>query len=182
MGSGAAILCGHLIQDNKELAVKEEMIARARELRREDNLEDSQAVLLDLLDEYPEDPQVLFEVGGSYDVLGEEPQAIPFYRRAVEAGLKGEELHECLVCLGSSYRVTGEYGQAVTTLERAVAKFPDNNSGRVFLALAYYSDGREDEAVSLLLDLLLKTTKDEEILAYADTLDYYKDNLDEVWE
>ncbi|VAW33463.1 hypothetical protein MNBD_CHLOROFLEXI01-2566, partial [hydrothermal vent metagenome] len=43
-------------------------------------------------------------------------------------------------------------------------------------------EGREDEAVKLLLELLLETTNDKNILAYADPLDYYKDNLDEVWD
>jgi tetratricopeptide (TPR) repeat protein len=161
---------------------KEEVIARARQLRQEDELEESQALLLDLLEQYPGDPLVLYEVGGSFDVMGNEPEAIPYYQQAVEAGLEGSDLQECLVCLGSSYRVTGEFEKAVDILEKTVEQFPDRNSGRVFLALAYYSDGQEDEAVRLLLDLLLKTTNDEDILAYADPLDYYKDNLDEVWE
>jgi tetratricopeptide (TPR) repeat protein len=161
---------------------KEEAIVRARQLRREDELEESQALLLELLEQYPGDPLVLYEVGGSFDVMGNEPEAIPYYQQAVEAGLEGSDLQECLVCLGSSYRVTGEFEKAVDILEQTVEQFPDRNSGRVFLALAYYSDGQEDEAVRLLLDILLKTTNDEDILAYADPLDYYKDNLDEVWE
>jgi tetratricopeptide (TPR) repeat protein len=161
---------------------KEETIVRARQLRREDELEESQALLLALLEQYPGDPLVLYEVGGSFDVMGNEPEAIPYYQQAVEAGLEGSDLQECLVCLGSSYRVTGEFEKAVDILEQTVEQFPDRNSGRVFLALAYYSDGQEDEAVRLLLDILLKTTNDEDILAYTDPLDYYKDNLDEVWE
>lgn len=162
--------------------MKQEAIAQARELRRADKLEESQEVLVALLDEHGDDPLVLFEVGGSYDVMGAESEAIPYYQRAIEAGLEGDDLQECLVCLGSIYRNVGEHELAIRTLERAVEQFPRRNSSRAFLALAYYSDGREDEAVSLLLDLLLKTTSDEDILAYADTLDYYKDNLDEVWD
>lgn len=161
--------------------MKEDKIAQAKDLRREDKLEESQKILLDLLDDYPDDPLVLFEVGGSYDVMGEEPQAIPYYKKAIEAGLEDDDLQECLVCLGSSYRNVGQFEQAVKSLERAVNEFPENNSGHVFLALAYYSDGREDDAISLLLEILLNTTKDEDVLAYADPLDYYKDNLDEVW-
>ncbi|MBK8905874.1 MAG: tetratricopeptide repeat protein [Anaerolineaceae bacterium] len=160
----------------------EETIARAKKLRREDDLEASQTLLLDLLNDYPEDPRVLYEVGGSYDVMGEENEAIPYYQKAIKAGLDGSDLQECLVCLGSSHRNVGNFSEAVETLEKVVADFPDNNSGKVFLALAYYSDGREDEAVRLLLELLLQTTTDENILAYADPLDYYKDNLDEVWD
>ena len=160
----------------------EETIARARKLRREDELEASQEMLLDLLDQAPNNPQVIYEVGGSYDVMGEEKQAIPYYQKAIQAGLDGDDLQECLVCLGSSHRNVGNFEEAVETLEKATAQFPDNNSGKVFLALAYYSDGREDDAVRLLLELLLETTSDEDILAYADPLDYYKDNLDEVWD
>lgn len=161
---------------------KIETITKAKALRREDNLEESQELLLELLEEYPQDPLVLFEVGGSYDVLGLEPEAIPYYEQAIQMGLADEELQECLVCLGSSYRVVGDSQEAVDILEDAIEQFPDNNSSKAFLALAYYSNDQIEEAMSTLLDLLLTTTKDENILAYANPLDYYKDNLDEVWE
>jgi thioredoxin-like negative regulator of GroEL len=78
--------------------------------------------------------------------------------------------------------VVGKTGQAIEALEEAVEDFPDNNSGRAFLALAYYSDGRCHDAVKLLLELLLETSEDEDILAYEEPLTYYKDNLDEKFE
>lgn len=155
-------------------------IEAARALRRADELEASQARLLALMEDYPDHPLVLFEVGGSYDVMGEEEMAIPYYRRAIEAGLDGSDLQECLVCLGSTLRVVGEYEDAVSILEQAVDEFPDRNSARAFLALAHYSNGDPAQAVSDLLSLLLETTNDQDILAYAETLDYYKDNLDET--
>lgn len=161
---------------------KDETINRAKELRRQDELESSQELLLELLEEYPDDPLVLFEVGGSYDVMGWEDQAIPYYQQAIDAGLTGDALQECLICLGSSLRVVGEHEEAVEVLEEAVEEFPDNHSGRVFLALAYYSNGDYEAAVRTLLALLLETTRDEDILLYADPLDYYKDNLDELWD
>lgn len=164
------------------LESKEAKIVRARELRKQDELEASQALLLDLLAEYPEDPLVLFEVGGSYDVLGEEQEAIEYYEEAIEEGLSGDDLQECLVCLGNCYRILGESGPAVKALETAVSQFPDNKSGHAFLALAYYSDDRKETAVRTLLELLLETTQDENIRAYADVLEFYKDNLDTVWE
>lgn len=155
-------------------------IEEARTLRRADELDASQKQLLALLEANPDHPLVLFEVGGSYDVMGEEEMAIPYYRRAIAAGLEGSDLQECLVCLGSTLRVVGETEDAVSILEQAVDEFPDNKSSRVFLALAYYSDGDASQALSTLLSLLLETTTDEDILAYADALDYYKDNLDET--
>jgi tetratricopeptide (TPR) repeat protein len=157
-------------------------IEQAWALREADKLEESQELLLKLLEERPDDPFVLFEVGGSYDVMGREDKAIPYYHKAIDEGLMGDDLQECLVCLGSSLRVIGKTGQAIEALEEAVEDFPDDNSGRAFLALAYYSDGRYHDAVKLLLELLLETSEDEDILAYEEPLTYYKDNLDEKFE
>ncbi|MCA9932274.1 MAG: tetratricopeptide repeat protein [Ardenticatenaceae bacterium] len=157
-------------------------IQRAKELRHEDKLEESQELLLDLLTEYPDDPTTLFEVGGSYDVLGEVLTANEFYQKALDEGLDGPDRQECLICLGINFRGIGDADTAVSILEDAAKQFPDNNSIRAFLALAYYSDGQDDFAVQTLLDLLLQTTKDASILDYTDTLEYYKDNLDEIWE
>jgi tetratricopeptide (TPR) repeat protein len=161
---------------------REETLLQAKELRQADELEESQAVLLALLEEYPNDPKVLFEVGGAFDVMGYEPDAIPYYRQAIEAGLDGVELQECLICLGSSHRNVGDFSEAVEVLENAAEQYPENKSIQAFLALAYYSDEQYEEAVRVLMELLLETTDDEDILAYADTLDFYKDNLNEVWE
>jgi tetratricopeptide (TPR) repeat protein len=155
-------------------------ISEARTLRQADELEESQAILLDLLKDYPDHPLVLFEVGGSYDVMGEEEMAIPYYRQAVNSGLEGDDLQECLICLGSSLRLTGEYDEAIEHLEQAIEEFPNKKSGRVFLALVHYNAGHPDLAISSLLSLLLETTDDEDIQAYADVVDYYKDNLDEM--
>lgn len=157
-----------------------EAIEEARSLRRADDLEASQELLLELLEEYPSEPLVLFEVGGAYDVMGEVEMAIPYYRQAIGAGLEGDDLQECLICLGSSLRVVGESEDAVSLLEQAVDEFPNRNSGRAFLALAYYSNREYDRSVSLLLSLLLETTSDEDIKTYADALEYYIDNLDET--
>jgi tetratricopeptide (TPR) repeat protein len=161
---------------------KVETLTRAKELRQSDKLEESQDLLLALLEEYPQDPQVLFEVGGAYDVMGWENLAIPYYQDSINQGLEGPELQECLVCLGSSLRFIGEADEAVSTLLKATEQFPENNSGRAFLALAYFSNDQYEESVRLLLELLLDTTEDTGILAYEETLDFYKDNLDEVWE
>lgn len=160
----------------------QQTIQRARELRRQDQLEESQALLLELLRQYPNDPLVLFEVGGSYDVLGQARTANSYYEKALDKGLTAPERQECLICLGINYRGLGDSETAVSILERAAKQFPEDNSIRAFLALAYYSDAQDDLAFRTLIDLLLKTTQDESILAYADTLDYYKDHLDEIWE
>lgn len=161
---------------------KTDTIERAKQLRSEDSLEESQELLFELLSEYPDDPEVLFEVGGSFDVMGLEPEAMPYYRQAIDSGLEGEALAECLICLGSSQRLVGDFQDAVDTLEEAVEEFPESESAKAFLALAYYSNEQYTESVSLLLDLIVRTTNDDELRVYGDTLDYFKDNLDEQWE
>lgn len=160
----------------------EATLAQAKELRQTDKLEESLELLEELLLEYPNDPHILFEVGGAYDVLGLEVEAIPQYKKAVEEGLEDEDLQECLICLGTCHRAIGEFQEAVDVLVAFTERFPGNAAGLPFLAIAYYGNQQYEEAVSLLLDVLLDTTSDEDILAYADTLDYYKDNLEEVWD
>ena len=157
-------------------------LEEARNLREEDELEASQEIFLELLDEYPDNATVLYEVGGSYDLLGEEREAIPYYEKAIEAGLEGDDLQECLICLGSCNRVIGEFEESVAALETAVSQFPDNKSGHVFLALAYYSNDQKEDAMRTLMEVLLETTQNEDILSYADVFEFYKDNLEEVWD
>jgi len=154
-------------------------LAQAKALRAKDDLEGSQELLLALYDEQPDDPTVIFELGGSYDVMGIEDLAIPYYREAIEKGLAGDELQECLVCLGSSLRYIGAYDEAVEVLDEATARFPGRNSSRIFWAMAQYNAGNYEASVSELITLLLETSKDPDILAYANALSYYKDNLDE---
>lgn len=152
-------------------------IEEARALRRADELEASQQMLLQLLDDNPKHPLVLFEVGGSYDVGGEEEKAIPYYRRAIAAGLKGDDLQECLICLGNTLGIVGEFDESVKVLESAQKRFPDRPSTRIFLALAYHYNNQPDDAVGTLLDVILTTTDDPDIQSYAGTLEYYRDEL-----
>jgi tetratricopeptide (TPR) repeat protein len=160
----------------------EQTIKKAKDLREQDELVASQTLLLDLLEANPNDALVLYEVGGSYDIIGEEKQAIPYYMQAIGNGLEGDDLRECLIALGSSLRYVDQATEAVETLEEAVEKFPKSQSSKVFLGMAYYSDGQYEEAVRTLLEVILDTTEDEDILAYEGALGYYKDNLDEVAE
>jgi tetratricopeptide (TPR) repeat protein len=160
---------------------KEETIAKARDLREDDQLEESLETLLPLLEEYDDDPLVLFEVGGAYDILGLTAEAIPYYEQAITDGLQGPELEECFICLGTSYRVLGDYSESIEVLEQARSQFPTSNSAKAFLALALYGNKQFAESVQLLIDILLESTADEDLLSFSDTLEYFKDNLDEVW-
>lgn len=152
-------------------------VKKARALRKQDELDESQEVLLELLEEYPDHPLVLFEVGGSYDVMGEEKLAVPYYRRALVEGLEGNDRQECLICLGSSLRVIGETDDAVDVLQEAVEDFPDRPSAQVFLALALLANGEANDAMALLLDVLLQNSDSADIKSFSGALEYYRDEL-----
>lgn len=161
---------------------KNSTLKKAKSLRGDDRLDESNELLLTLLAEYPEDPQVLFEVGGSYDLLGLANDAIPHYRRAIDEGLTGADLQECYICFGICQRAVGDFEEALETLEEAADHFEKDNAIKAFLALALYSSGNNSEAVRQLLEIMIATSSDPDIETYSDTLAFYKDNLDEVWE
>ena len=161
---------------------KNKTLKEAKSLREDDQLEESNELLLSLAAEFPDDPQVLFEVGGSYDLLGLADDAIPYYRRAIDEGLDGSDLQECYICFGICQRAVGDFEEALDTLEEAAAQFEEDNAVKAFLALAMYSNGNYSEAFRQLLEVMIETSNDPDVQTYSDTLEFYKDNLDEVWE
>ncbi|WP_157721829.1 tetratricopeptide repeat protein [Tumebacillus avium] len=70
--------------------------------------------------EYPDVAQVWNESAGMHDRMGFEEDAAPLYERALALGLEGEELVDCLICLGSTYRNLGRGGDAVRLLGQAL--------------------------------------------------------------
>lgn len=161
---------------------KEATLEKIRDLQDEDELEESLTLLLSLLEQYPEDPQILFEIGGVYDLLGSANDAIPYYRQAIDQGLEGSDLQECYICIGICQRAVGDYPESLETLEEAARLFPDDNSIKAFLSLSHYSNNQYHDAIQILLDILLQTSADDAIRDYSDTLEFYKDHLDEIWD
>ena len=138
------------LEKNIERAL-EQNIERAAVLRKALQLTEAMAILLDLHKQSPLSAKVNYELAGIYDCQGLEEDAIPFYERAIELGLRGDDLRGCLLGLGSSYRCLEQYSDAVRILEKGLAAFPDAEEFKVFLALSFYNLGEHREAVSLLL-------------------------------
>ena len=121
---------------------------------------------LALLDEHPGQPEVLYEVGGSYDTAGEEQTALGYYEEALAAGLSGDTLRRCLLQYGSTLRLLGRYGESVAALDRALEGWPDSPSVRAFHALALHAAGRSDGAVGELLALVADRIRTPDVLRY----------------
>ncbi|HZW42701.1 MAG TPA: tetratricopeptide repeat protein [Agromyces sp.] len=121
---------------------------------------------LALLEEHPGNPEVLYEVGGSYDTAGEEETALGYYEAALAAGLSGDSLRKCLMQYGSTLRILGRYDESMAALDRALAEYPESTSVRAFHALALHAAGRSDGAVGELLELVADAIPIPEVLRY----------------
>jgi tetratricopeptide (TPR) repeat protein len=110
-----------------------------------------------LVTELPADsPVAAFERACAFDSTGQLDRAVPFYRRALELGLKGVRRRRAMIQLASSLR---NLGQVTESLELLMAELeqpsdPLDDAVSAFLALALVDSGREREAVSVALTAL----------------------------
>ncbi|MEK3977502.1 tetratricopeptide repeat protein [Psychrobacillus sp. FSL K6-2836] len=143
---------------------------------------ESNELLLQLVEKYPNNASIHYQCGWSFDVLGEETEAIPFYEKAIELGLPNNELEGAIIGLGSTYRALGEYEKSKQVFKRGIELFPNNKAIQVFYAITLYNLREHSNATELLLDVLLETTDDKQILSYEKALKFYSKHLDEVWK
>ena len=118
-----------------------------------------------LLAEHPDNPYVLYEVGGSYDTDGQEERAAGYYERALP-GLSGETRRKCLLQYGSTLRNLGRFDASLRVFEAARAEFPESDSLRVFEALSLHAAGRQDKALAALLLVIADRVDSAEIGRY----------------
>ncbi|MGM9988256.1 MAG: tetratricopeptide repeat protein, partial [Bacillaceae bacterium] len=101
-------------------------VEKAIQLRKEEKLKESNELLVTLAREYPYDPFVQYQCAWSFDALGEEREAVPYYELAIALGLAGEDLEGAFLGLGSTYRTLGEYEKSKKIFEQARKVFPEN--------------------------------------------------------
>lgn len=162
-------------------AALDEGLAKAVALRESGEDERARDLLEQLYAHAPEDGRVNLQCAWIHDKLGLEQEAVPFYERAISAGLEVSDLEAALLGLGSTYRALGRYDEALETLDHAVEEFPEERSLRVFRAMALYNVGRAKEACEILLRLLVDTTSDPKIGGYEKALRVYCRDLDRTW-
>jgi tetratricopeptide (TPR) repeat protein len=159
----------------------QEKLASAIKRRESENHEEARQALLELHAQFPDDPQVNYQCAWIHDLLGLEREAIPFYEKAIQAGLSGDDLKSALLGMGSTYRCIGEYQKSIETFQQALSLFPDSHEFKVFLGMAYYNIGKHSKAMELLLNSLANTSSDEGILRYQRAIRFYSDKLDQTW-
>jgi predicted Zn-dependent protease len=158
-----------------------EQLAAALRLRDKGKAQEALQLLLDLYASFPDNPLVNYHCAATHDALGKEKEAIPFYERAIQHGLTGDELRGAFLGLGSSYRCVGQYAKAEMTLRHGLQKFPKARELEVFLAMALYNQKKHAEAMQLLLKNLGETTREPNLMRYQRAIVFYADKLDQLW-
>lgn len=150
-------------------------------LREAGRCEEALDILKMLLTDSPDNGEIYYQIAWCNDVLEKEAEAIPFYRKAIECGLDEKSLKGAYLGLGSTLRTLGNYSEAKKILGEAMQLFPQNNEFKVFYSMALYNTNEIEDALYILLNLLVDTTNDENISAYSKAIRYYSDKLSKVW-
>ena len=157
-------------------------IAKAIEMRKTGKQKESNELFIKLVDEYPEDAFINYQCAWSFDVLGLESKAVPYYETAIKLGLSGKDLEGAIIGLGSTYRTLGEYEKSREVFQKGINLYPNNEAIKVFYAMTLYNLQEHGRAMELLLNSLISTTKNVEILDYQKAIGFYSDILDQTWK
>lgn len=154
---------------------------KAINLRNSGNHKESNHIFVRLVQEFPDDASINYQCAWSYDLLGKEAKAVPFYENAIKLGLSSKELEGALLGLGSTYRTLGEYEKSKATFLKGIELFPHNRAIQTFYSMTLYNLNEHHQAMELLLTCLIETTTDNEILNYKRAIDFYANKLDKTW-
>jgi tetratricopeptide (TPR) repeat protein len=157
-------------------------LKKAITYRTEGKLQESNELLVRLVKDSPDDPFTYYQCAWSFDVLGKEREAVPYYEKAIELGLAGEDLEGAHLGLGSTYRTLGNYEKSREVFEKGLEHFPHNKALLVFYSMTLYNLKEHHQAMEKLLTCLVESTNDPNILQYKKAIRFYADKLDTIWE
>lgn len=160
----------------------EELLERAINLREQGRYEEANSIFIDLANDFPENPLIHYHCAWSFDLLGQEAQAVPHYEAAIRLGLSGKELKAAYLGLGSTFRTLGEYEKSRAVFLDGINRFPENRALQPFYAMTLYNLREHQQAMEILLKCLVETTNNEAISSYKKAIEFYWDKLDEVWK
>ncbi len=104
-----------------------------------------------------DDPAALYEWASIHDSLGHPDVAIPLYERALSSGLDEIRRPRAQIQLASSLRNVGDFRAAIDILEAMEPSETTGHAREAFLALALWSAGESDAALSVAIGALGET-------------------------
>jgi tetratricopeptide (TPR) repeat protein len=156
-------------------------LMKAIMLRSEGELSESNEILKSLAKDNPKSAEINYQCAWSFDVLGKEAEAVPYYEKALRLGLNEEDTLGAIIGLGSTYRTLGSYQLSQAVFENGLSRFPENNALKTFYAMTLYNVGEHVKAMEILLTCLIKTSNDPDIKSYERAIAFYADKLDMTW-
>lgn len=159
-----------------------EDIQRVKDLRRQGNAEDAFTAVQIALSKNPKSAELNYLAASICDAFRTEAEAIPFYIKSLELGLRGQSRRDAFLGIASTYRSLGNYSESKRFFEQGIAEFPEYRPYYVFLALTENNLGNSDKSIKLLVEQLLATSSDKDIVSYKRALEFYATRLNEVFE
>lgn len=159
----------------------EKTFNRVIDLRKNGDYKESNELLRKLVKKFPGNASINYQCAWSFDLLGEEAKAVPFYEKAIELGLPLTEMEGAILGLGSTYRTLGDYDKSKSTFLKGIERFPNNIAMLTFYSMTLYNLNEHKQAMEILLKCLIETTEDTDIISYKKAIEFYSDKLDEVW-
>lgn len=150
-------------------------------LRNEGKLKESNEMLKNLTKANPDNPMLNYHCAWSFDVLGQERDAIPFYEKAISLGLDDDNLKGAYLGLGSTFRTIGDYAKSRDVFMKGMEIFPQDNAIKTFYAMTLYNLGEHSLSMEILLTILADTSSDLNIKEYSKAIKFYSGDLDKVW-
>jgi 2-polyprenyl-3-methyl-5-hydroxy-6-metoxy-1,4-benzoquinol methylase len=147
-------------------------INEANHLAREGKQGEASEILRGVLAEDPGNAAANLSYARILCSLGHELEAIPRYEQAISTGVPEEDLEEAITGLGSSYCVVGEPVEAVEILRQGLARFPENQALRAFLAMSLHDLGEYREAAAIMLRSLKQVSSDTLSVHYQQAIDH----------
>ena len=130
------------------------------------NMQPTIDALTPLHEAHPENPRVLYEIGGAYDTDGQEEIAAKFYEQALAHGLEGDLLRRCYLQYGSTLRNIGRFEDSLNVFNQARQAFPDSPSLAAFQAVSLHAADRSNDAIATLLEVLAEHVDTPDIDRY----------------
>lgn len=156
-------------------------LSKAIELRDEGKLTESNEILMAMAKDDPKSAEINYQCAWSFDILGKEADAVPYYEKALQLGLNDEDALGATIGLGSTYRTLGRYKKSKAVFESGLARFPENNALKAFYAMTLYNVEEHVKAMEILLTCLVKTSNDPDITSFRRAIGFYADKLDKTW-
>lgn len=157
-------------------------LEEAIRLRAQGQAKQAITIFAQLLEEEPNNAELLYQMAWAHDNLGLEKQAVPYYVAALRYQLGESHRPGALLGLGSTYRTLGQYENAKEILAQGVGEFPNHRELKVFYAMVLYNVGEHAKAMNLLLTELVDTTNDAGIASFEKAIRFYADKLNQIWD